>query len=160
SARRMYRHSCESETPQGWRPPWGSGSFAYLRMSRNSPPSSRSRRTSSTLCRTVACVDFMGRHHPIEPCGIEVVDQGVLRGLPAERETLRVPRGPQVGRTGKRPALAVLHVEQKQFAVGPCRGDALAALVQGLQQGGEDGRVVRALEVAGDHGQPLDRAAV
>src|SRR5947208_6259648 len=92
-------------------------------MSCSSAPSRRSRITSSTLCRTVTWSDFMGGHRVAKPCVIESVQPGVA----AEAILLKVAARAEVGRALQRVLAAVGQGEGHELAVGPRRGDALAA---------------------------------
>src|SRR5262249_28167891 len=71
-------YTSATQCPHGWRglPSGSVAASAYSRMSWNSAPPSRRRKTSSTLCRTTSLVDFPLTVFLVDPGGVPVVQGG------------------------------------------------------------------------------------
>src|SRR5438046_2684479 len=100
-------------------------------MSDSSAPPSRSRKTSSTRCRTTALVDFVLTDLLVYPRGVPVVQPGVVdRG-----HLLHVLVGAQVGRPLERQPQPVGEGQAGHLGVAPRRADRLPPLPGQLLDG-------------------------
>src|SRR5262245_59929606 len=100
-------------------------------MSANSAPPRRSPNTSLTRCATTALVDFMFADLLVDPCGMPVVQAGVVD----HAQVLHVPIRPEIGAALEGQAHAVGEGQRDQLGVAAGTADGLAALLHQLLDG-------------------------
>src|SRR5260370_36689591 len=101
-------------------------------MSGNSAPPRRSLSTSLTLRSTSALLDFMLAHLLVDPCGVPVVQTGVVD----HRQVLHVAVRSQVGRSLENQAQAIPESQTNHLGVAAGGADDLAALLHQFRDSG------------------------